>query len=208
MVESHAVGIAGGRKYMESLKDLTFSHWYALFVKSNCEESVRRYISEHIPEEFGYAALVPRRFMRERRQGAWYEVNKVMFPGYVLVGTDNIAGLYSTIRQNDKILSLLRNDDGYAEIELSEIAHIVYMSDEVGVIGESDIFIEGETVLVKSGPLANFDGVIAKVQKRNKRCIVRFQFNGETHEIELCTNILTAISDEEYLGLKEIAIER
>lgn len=193
---------------METFTNTAYRHWYVLFVKSNCEESVRRHILSHIPEDFGYAVLVPRRFMREHRNGVWNEVNKIMFPGYVFVGTDNITELYSTIRQNEKILSLLRNDDGYAEVELDEIAYIVYMSDDTGVIGESDIFIEDDLVMVKSGPLVNFDGKVVNINKRNKRVTVRFQFNGTSHDIPLCTNILTAMSDEEYLGLKEIAIER
>jgi transcriptional antiterminator NusG len=191
---------------MEVIVNSAFQYWYALFVKTNCEESVRKYILEHVPNEYGYAALVPRRFLRELHKHKWKEVNKIMFPGYVLIGTDNIVELYSAIRQNNKILSLLRDEEGYSKLRLEEIAHIVYMSDDEGVIGESDIFVEGDTVLVKSGPLTNFDGVVVNVIGHRRRSTVKFQFNGESHLIQLCTNVLTAINDEEYLGLKEIPI--
>jgi transcription antitermination factor NusG len=131
-----------------------------------------------------------------------------MFPGYVLIGTDNVKDLYKLICENEKVFKVLETDKEYSEVQYDEIFHILKMSDKKGAIGESELFVADDTVFVKSGPLLNFDGTIKKVDKRNKRSTIWFQFNGEPHEIQICTTVLTANSENDYARLKKIAVER
>jgi transcriptional antiterminator NusG len=169
---------------------------------------VRKYIKARVPSDFGYASLVPQRFLRELQQKEWVVVKKKMFPGYVLVGTDNIKELYGMICENEKIFKFLEADKVYSEVQYDEIEHLLKMCNNVGLIGESEIYVSDGKVFVKSGPLLNFDGIVGEVIKHRKRSAIRFQFNGECRFIQLCTNVLEASSDADYAGLKEIAIER
>ena len=82
------------------------------------------------------------------------------------------------------------------EIRLEEISNIVYMANEEGVIGLSNIVIDNDTVKVIDGPLRNYKGFVVKIDKHKGRARVLFKFNGQDHLIDLSVNILKTISDE------------
>ena len=77
-----------------------------------------------------------------------------------------------------------------SKIRLEEIANIVYMLDEEGVIGISDIYVENDRIIVTKGPLMNYDGLVKKVDRRNHRVKVLFMFNGESHFIDISVNLI------------------
>jgi hypothetical protein len=65
-----------------------------------------------------------------------------MFPGYVLVGTDDMATMFDRAIGVHGVLKFLKNEGKFQKIELSEISRLVYMADNDGVIGESVVTLE------------------------------------------------------------------
>lgn len=80
--------------------------------------------------------------------------------------------------------------DKWRKFVWMEIANIVYMADDEGVIGISDIYVEEDRIVVTKGPLMNYDGCVKKVDRRNHRVKVLFMFNGESHYIDISVNLI------------------
>ncbi len=172
--------------------------WYALFVETGKEEEVKKQINSIMKYEdadFPYELLIAKREIKEKRDGLLETVIKRMFPGYILLQTEQILDFYLKTKRCDHLIGILRHGSFFKEVRLEEISNIVYMTDTNGVIGSSDIFIENDRIIVTKGPLANYDGFIKKIDRRKHRVKVLFMFNGEKHYIDLSANFINKLDD-------------
>lgn len=166
--------------------------WHAIFVKNGKEDMVHTQIS-NLLEHLGYTdyeLLIPKRRLKEKHQGHFVEIVKKMFPGYILIRSDDPWNVFYKIRHFEHLYRFLNHDRQMEEIRLEEIANIVYMADDEGVIGISDIYVEEDRIVVTKGPLMNYDGCVKKVDRRNHRVKVLFMFNGESHYIDISVNLI------------------
>ncbi len=169
---------------------ITNDDWFALFVKTNNEQS----IVEHLEKAFGdkYKFYAPKRVMRERHSKKWVMILRPLFSGYILFQgkfekTDyyqmkNIPGVYYLIKNEKGPIPMLKD-----EIEL--INHLLRFSND-DAIGSSDIYMEGQAIFVVNGPLEAMEGIIVSVNKRKGRAKVRLSVGGEEKLVELAVNML------------------
>ncbi|GFI55726.1 transcription termination/antitermination protein NusG [Clostridiales bacterium] len=172
--------------------------WHGIFVESGREDDVCMQMTNLLKHlNFtDYELLVPKRKLKEKRKGVFVEVIKTMFPGYVLIKTNNVWDIFNKTRHLNSIYKFLHSNSEMQEIRLEEIANIVYMVDEEGVIGISDIYVENDRIVVTKGPLMNYDGFVKKVDRRNHRVKVLFMFNSESHFIDISVNLIDKFQHE------------
>lgn len=174
--------------------------WYAIFVETGKEDEVCKRIRKELSQtdlDGRFELLVPRKRIVERRNGVFGEVERKIFPGYVLIHTECINEVYYKTFKLEHLYRYLRRNGLFEEIRLEEIANIVYMANAEGVIGVSDIFIESDAVKVMNGPLCNYRGWVVKIDKHKRRARVLFRFSGQDHLIDLSVNILEKVNDQE-----------
>ena len=170
---------------------MDFRHWYAIFALTGQEEKVRALLERKLSDAGMKAHLfVPWIRIRQAedlaRKSGNDEKDEIMFPGYVLVGTDDIKGVFSISNGLKGVLKFLKNEDEFQEIRLEEISRLVYMAGEEDVIGESEVCLdEDNRIVVLSGPLKDMEGSIVKFNRRRERVAVEFQIDAERHEIWL-----------------------
>jgi len=174
--------------------------WYALFVETGREEQVKKYIHHMMSfydASVSYELLIAKREVREKKGGKVQIIVKRMFPGYILLETENILEFYLMLRaeRSEYLYGVLRRDGYFKEIELEEISNVVYMTDSDGVIGSSDIFVENDRIIVTKGPLKNYDGLINKIDRRKRRVKAEFKFNGKTHYMDLSVNFIEKLNE-------------
>ncbi len=58
-----------------------------------------------------YELLVPKRKLKEKRKGVFVEVIKTMFPGYVLIKTNNVWDIFNKTRHLNSIYKFLHSND-------------------------------------------------------------------------------------------------
>ncbi len=175
-------------------------NWHAVYVQTSKEDIVHKQILKLL-EYYNYTEecelIVPKRKLKEQHKGKTIDVYKIMFPGYILVKTNNPWDVYQKVRQLENLYRFLSSDYQIQEIHQSEIANIINMVDEKGVIGISDIFIENDIIKVTDGPLCNYTGLIKKLDKHKQRVKVLFKFQGQDRLIDLSVNILRKPNEEE-----------
>jgi len=174
---------------------MDFQHWYVIFVLTGREERVKEELERQLEKHKDVKAcfFIPKRFIRELKDGKWYEVERVMFPGYVLVGTEGIERVFDVALGVQGKLRFLRSNDSdkdFQEVRLDEISRLVYMVDERGVIGESEVTLNGDgRAVVLSGPLKGEEGHITKFDRRKGRVRIAFLIGNERHEIWLAVRL-------------------
>lgn len=132
--------------------------WYAVYVKSRHEFVVFNELREK-----GIDAFLP----SIKKMSQWKDRKKLvqhpLFPGYVFVGLPSYPGAFLTVLKTRGVVTFIALEPGrptpVAPEEISSLRLLI----EGG--GEIDIYPhlkEGTRVRVKSGPLMNAEGILAK----------------------------------------------
>jgi transcriptional antiterminator NusG len=165
--------------------------WYALFVKTGQENMVK----ERLDYRFGGspAVMIPKKIIKERKNGKWYRRIKNLFPGYIFLHGVLDETAYKNLWRVPGLFKLLCTDREPVQIPENEIEVFRHLFDDEDTIQESDIFMAGDRVTVISGPLMALQGRIIKVNKRKGRARVLISFLGEERVIDLGVNIIEAV---------------
>jgi len=166
--------------------------WYAIHVRTGREDVICEEIRKQVTL-MGYSAeyelLVPKRKLQERHQGEFVEVIRTMFPGYVLAQSEDIQEFAKIVTRGKGIFRFLQTEGEFQEVRLEEIATIVSMTDDAGVIGTSEIRAEGDIITVASGPLKGYEGLIRRIDKHHRRIKVEFLLDNRKYLIDLAANV-------------------
>jgi transcriptional antiterminator NusG len=163
--------------------------WYALFVETGQEERLKQLINTVYPDE-DIKILIPKRKLKERRQGKTHEVVKKLFPGYVLIKTVMAINMYYRLSKLPMVYSILKDECEPVPIRDEEMAVILALTSEGDTIGFSEVYREGDRITVVSGPLKGLEGIIEKFDARKKRIKVRIQFMGKERRIDLGAHLV------------------
>lgn len=162
--------------------------WYAIFVKTGEEEKVKYYLNHIFQDE--YKIVVPKRKLKERKQGVLSYIVRVMFPGYVLIKGFIGPEEYYSMKGVPGLLRLLCSESGPVEISHDEIelfSRLIYNNE---IIDLSQVLFENGRVKVVDGPLLSLEGIIESINKRKGRAKVRLNFLGEERSIEHGVSVL------------------
>lgn len=162
--------------------------WYALFVRTGEEDKVKARVEYRMSEYF--RAVVPKRRLRERRQGKWEYRTRTLFPGYVLLNGDMHTETYYMLKGIPGLIRLLRTGFEPARIDPDEIELLSRITCNEELIGFSDVLLQDGKVRVVDGPLVALEGRILSVDHRKGRAKVSMTFLGEERIVELGVNVL------------------
>jgi transcriptional antiterminator NusG len=163
---------------------MDFSEWYALFVMTGEEDRVKERLLFRLKDK-GIRVVVPKRRMRERKNGIWETKIRTLLPGYVLVNGHIGIEEYYSFKGVPGLIRVLKDRSGLLRIEKEEISVISRLICDREVIEPSSVFIEGGRVIVTDGPLLGLDGLIESIDKRKGRVKVRLNLLGEARLVEL-----------------------
>lgn len=158
-------------------------NWYALFVTTGKEEQVKGYIAQYMDDTL--RAVVPKRRLKERKDGIWKEQIRTLFPGYVLVQGYIGVEEYYGIKRIPRIIKLLKSEYDPLKIEPEEMRTLSRLIGGSDMIGYSRGFIKDGKVIVTEGPLVSLEGHIVDINRRKGRAKVQISFMGEPRVVEL-----------------------
>ena len=163
-------------------------NWYALFVVTGEEDNVKERLKYRLKDRF--RLLVPKRRLKERRDGVWRPRIRTLFPGYVLMNGTIDTEAYYLMKGVPGLLRLLRSGFEPFRIEREEMAVINRLICNSETIGYSSVLVENGRVIVVDGPLVSLEGQIIRINHRKGRAEVRLNFMGEPRTVELGINVL------------------
>lgn len=168
--------------------------WYVVHTQSGYENKVQGNLAQRIQsmnkEDSIHEIVIPLENVVEFKQGKRVEVQKKMFPGYILV----------RCRMNDEVWNVIRNTPGITGFVGSANKPTPLPRKEVesflGTAGEADGQVvkrakprmgyeQGETVRVKEGPFADFSGEIIEINEDQLKLKVLVNIFGRETPVEL-----------------------
>lgn len=158
--------------------------WYALFVKTGEEETMRKYL-EVLLSDVHIKILIPKRKLMERRRGRVYECIRTLLPGYVLIKTEMDINFYYRLKIMPGLIRILRDESDPLPIPEHEIAVILALTNQGDVIEFSEVYREGDRIMVKSGPMKGLEGIIDSYDHRKKRLKIRLELLGQVRRVDL-----------------------
>ena len=168
--------------------------WYVVHTQSGYENKVQGNLAQRIQsmnkEDSIHEVVIPLENVVEFKQGKRVEVQKKMFPGYILV----------RCRMNDEVWNVIRNTPGITGFVGSANKPTPLPRKEVesflGTAGEAEGQVvkrakprmgyeQGETVRVKEGPFADFSGEIIEINEDQLKLKVLVNIFGRETPVEL-----------------------
>lgn len=162
--------------------------WYALFTVTGEEEKVKERLQFRFKDRF--QTLIPRRRLRERKNGVWTETMKVLFPGYVLIHGPVKEEDPASFKDIPGLLKLIRTGKDLAQIDPGEMDILLKLAGNNGTIGFSKVLVENGRVIVTDGPLTALEGIIASIDTRKGRAKVVLNFMGNSKTVDLGIDLL------------------
>lgn len=166
--------------------------WHAVFVMTGDEDTVKQKIA-YAFNGTEIKAVVPKRLIKERKNGIWKEKFKPLFPGYILLQGQFDTGKYYTLRTIPGIVRILKDNKGLYRIYPDEIDIINRLMCNGELIGTSTVLRNGDKIIISDGPLLGMEGLIISINGRKGRARIKLSILGNEKTIDLDIKLIDAI---------------
>jgi transcriptional antiterminator NusG len=163
--------------------------WHALFVTTGDEDKVKERLQYRF-KDGDLRIIVPKRKLKERKDGKCETRIRTLFPGYVLLNGCISLDEYRLFKGVPGLIKPLGDRSGLLPIQEHEINVISRLICNDEIIGPSSVFMEGGCVVVIDGPLLGMGGLIESIDRRKGRAKVRLNFIGEPRLVELSVSMV------------------
>jgi transcription antitermination factor NusG len=165
---------------------------YCLYCKTGSETTLAQHLNQL---DKTLTALVPTRFLPEKRQGIWKNNEQTFLPGYIFLFTEAEC-LPPLRRMVNNLYRVLAYETGVKVLSGQDESYALWLYNHQGQIGPSAILTEGGKIRVVSGPLLDFTGKITRLDKHKRRAWVSFDFDGCNRTICIGAEFLTTAESD------------
>ena len=160
-------------------------HSYSGFERKVKESLESRVLAFGLQEKIG-KVLIPTEAVTEVRNGKKYTVERMFYPGYVLVEMDMDDHVWHVVKSTPRVTGFVGTGQQPTPLSEEEVQHIVYRVGEAKDKPKLKVkFEKGETVRVTEGPFATFQGVVDDVNEDRSTLKVMVTIFGRSTPVEL-----------------------
>lgn len=164
--------------------------WYVVHVYSGFESKVKQSLEERIKQsEYGDKfgeILIPTETVMEMKKGEKKARTKKFFPGYIFVKMELSNETWHVLKSTPKVTGFVGGSTNPPPVPEEEVLRITQQIKEGRMKPKLTIeFEKGESVRVKEGPFANFNGVVDEVQPEKGKLKVLVSIFGRSTPIDL-----------------------
>lgn len=163
--------------------------WYAVKVLVGSEAQVVKNITQAIEREnlgdrFG-EILVPTEEVVDIREGRKRRTERKHFPGYVLIHMEMSDETWHIVRHAPRVTGFIGGDKPTPLTEKEVQSILALVTDAVDKPKPKTLFEPGESVRIKEGPFADFNGVVEEVNYEKSMLRVAVLIFGRSTPVEL-----------------------
>jgi transcriptional antiterminator NusG len=168
--------------------------WYAIQTTAGHENKVRSLIQRKIdadartPEERSIRqALVPTQEVVEIKNGKKVNVERKLYPGYVLVEMEMNQETAHTINGIQGVIKFVGHERLPQPLRPEEVNRLLGIADEVEEAApkEEIPFLVGQAVAITEGPFTDFNGTVEEVMADKGKVRVSVSLFGRPTSVEL-----------------------
>jgi len=172
--------------------------WYVLHTYSGYENKVKSNLEQRIEamglENNVFGIEIPTEMVTEIKEGGRrVESEKKVFPGYVLVRMELDDRSWAAVRNTPGVTGFVGSQGNPQALTRDEYNKIMRRTNHEAPKKTSTTMEVGQSVKVVSGPLAEFDGVVAEVSPEAGKVKVMVSIFVRETPVELGFNQVTRI---------------
>lgn len=158
--------------------------WYVVQVVGEQEHTVINQILKLVDAKTFNSCFIPQFEIKKRFAGVWKYVKEVLFPGYIFVDTKTPQEFRKELSKVSRMTRMLHDENEHfiplAEEEKTLISAFIDHNDYVMKMSEG--IIEGDEIIILSGPLMNHAGLVRKIDRHKRLAYL---------EIHMCGRVIT-----------------
>lgn len=171
-------------------------NWYVIQVFSGREERVARSCRDIVDPEVLSDCFIPYIVRKKRYQGAWHEIEDILFKGYVFMISDDVDTLYQELKKVPEITKILGKKERFIyPLETKEVAFLKDFTKGNHKVEMSYGFIVNDMVNITDGPLMGKEGLIRKIDRHKRKAVIEIEFLQQTIYVEIGLEIITKSID-------------
>ena len=167
--------------------------FFALQVRTGGEQRFVALASRGLNQE-EMSLFWPRRNLRIRRGGHWYDSVAPIFPSYLfLQASEVMPAVYHLLRRTPGFIRFLPSNERVAPLDRADHDLLNHFLGFGEIVQKSmAYFDENKRIRVVAGPLINLEGRIVKVDRRKGRARVRLALYEDSFEVDFSFEALAA----------------
>jgi len=164
--------------------------WYIIHSYSGFERKVKESLESRVRafglEEKTGRVRIPTESGTEVRGGKKYTVERMFYPGDVLVEMDMDDHVWHVVKSTPRVTGFVGTGQQPTPLSEEEVQHIVYRAGESKDKPKLRVkFEKNETVRITEGPFATFTGIVDEVNEDRETLKVMVTIFGRSTPVEL-----------------------
>lgn len=164
---------------MSAIKTNHGPRWYVVQVATGKERAICELIERVAPGGSLEECFSPSFETQMKVKGEWVPATKPLFPGYVIAVTNHIEKLEVVLRQVPEFTRVLSVGETFVPLHEEDQAWIgAFTKKGARTIPMSSGVMEGDRVVVTSGPLVGREALIKSVNRHKSLAFLEFEICG------------------------------
>lgn len=164
--------------------------WHVVQVQTGNEIQTKDICNQLIEKDILMECFIPLYEQMKKYQGKWHKEQKILFPGYMFINTNDIDSLFLALKNVPKLTKVLGIGGELVPIHKSEEQYLEKMLNKEYIVEVSKGYIVGEDVYIIDGPMKNFNGKIKKINRHKRIAIVELEMFGRKTEVSLGLEVI------------------
>lgn len=158
---------------------------YAIQVLTGEEERTIKMCNVLIDEQILTDVFYAETEIMRRYKGAWHKQRRPMFPGYIFAETEQVEELFFKFIWIPKLTKILGTGMVPVALSKEEETWLKRITNEDHVAEISIGIIEGDELIVNSGPLMGLEGTVKKINRHKRQAVVEVEMFNRKMEMTL-----------------------
>lgn len=163
--------------------------WYVVQVMSGHERKIEELCKAHLLTD-KEEVFIPMYNRQKKFKGEWKEVQAILFPGYVFFSTRIVEDLYYRLKNIKELTKILVTGEEFTPLHETEVDFLMQFGGKQHVVEMSIGYIEGDQVIITSGPMKTWKGVVKKIDRHKKIAILEVDLFGRSTEVTVGLEIV------------------
>lgn len=153
--------------------------WYVIWTEARSEYQLKSRIEKDIDSDLYSSCWVPTKTEQRKLDGKYTEVERILFPGYIFIDTDDPEKLHIEIRKTKYNSRVMKTGEYFTPISRTEEEIIRHLTGDDGRMGISTGIIEDGNLKVIDGPLKGFEKYIVRIDRHKRKAWLKIKLFGE-----------------------------
>ena len=167
--------------------------WYVVQVRTGTEEEIITQCEKMIDQGILKRCFIPYYESMKKYKGEWHLEQKILFPGYVFMITDEIEQIYLNLKNVIGLTKLIGTGREIIPLTQEEVNFLTEFGKEKQVVEMSTGIIENGRIQITEGPLKGREAMIRKIDRHKRKASLEIPMFGRILETQAGLEIIEKI---------------